>query len=114
MFDAPEPTQSVGDRGGTTVPTQALASLNSKFVRDMAGRLYERVQATKPETIEAAINRTYEFALSRSATDSETQRMKSFIDEQTQMLGDKPDSPAQAMREFCHAMLCLNEFIYVD
>jgi len=114
MFDAPEPTQSVGDRGGTTVPTQALASLNSKFVRDMASRLYDRVQATKPDTIETAIQRTYELAFSRAATDGETQRMKSFVDAQTEMLGNKPDSPAHAMREFCHAVLCLNEFIYVD
>ena len=53
-------------------------------------------------------------ALSRLPNTDEVQRMNAFIAEQTQMLGNKPDSPAQAMREFCHALLCLNEFIYVD
>ena len=114
MFDAPEPAQSVGDRGGTTVPTQALASMNSNFVRELAGRLYKQVQATQPVSTEAAIMKTYEFALSRLPSDQETKRMKLFIEEQTQMLGNKPDSAAQAMREFCLALLCLNEFIYVD
>ena len=114
MFDAPEPAQSVGDRGTTTVPTQALASINSNFMWDIAGRLADRVQATQPASIEVAIARTYELVLCRQPTDSEIQRMKTFIDEQTRLLGNKPDSPAQAMREFCLAMLCLNEFIYVD
>ncbi|HEX8916200.1 MAG TPA: PSD1 and planctomycete cytochrome C domain-containing protein, partial [Humisphaera sp.] len=31
LFDGPEPAQSVGDRGVTTVPTQALTLLNSPF-----------------------------------------------------------------------------------
>jgi hypothetical protein len=30
------------------------------------------------------------------------------------MLGNRPDSATLAAREFCHALLCLNEFIYVD
>lgn len=114
MFDAPEPAQSIGDRGTTTVPTQALASLNSNFVRDLAGRLADRVHATQPASIGIAITRTYEIAFSRQPTDGEITRMKAFIAEQTQMLGNQPDSPAQAMREFCLAMFCLNEFIYVD
>ena len=114
MFDAPEPTQSVGDRGGTTVPTQALAMMNSTFVRDLAGRLYARVQATHPATPEAAVSKTYELAFSRLPSTEEIQRMTDFIAQQTQMLGSKPDAGAQAMREFCLALLCLNEFIYVD
>ncbi|MEI6536914.1 MAG: DUF1553 domain-containing protein, partial [Verrucomicrobiaceae bacterium] len=114
MFDAPEPTQSVGDRGGTTVPTQALASMNSKFVRDLAGQLYSRVEATHPESTEAAIAKCYELALCRLPGTDETERMKAFIDQQVEMLGNKPDSRTQAMREFCLALLCLNEFVYID
>ncbi len=114
MFDAPEPTLSIGDRAGTTVPTQALACMNSTFVRDLAGRLQQRVQATNPSTIEAAISKAYELALSRLPTPEETTLMKAFIDTQTKLLRNKPGAPAQAMREFCLALLCLNEFIYVD
>ncbi|MFN0080206.1 MAG: PSD1 and planctomycete cytochrome C domain-containing protein [Prosthecobacter sp.] len=114
MFDAPEPTLSIGDRSGTTVPTQALASMNSTFVRELAGRLQQRIQATAPASVDLAISKAYELALCRLPTPAETLRMKAFIDQQTQLLGNKPDSAAQAMREFCLALLCLNEFIYID
>jgi hypothetical protein len=48
MFDAPEPTQSIGDRGNTTVPTQALARDELPFVRDMAARFSQPHQSCDP------------------------------------------------------------------
>ena len=88
--------------------------MNSSFVRDLAGRLFARIQATKPNDSEAVISKAYELTLSRLPSAAETQRMKAFIELQTKMLGNKPDSAAQATREFCLALLCLNEFIYID
>jgi hypothetical protein len=44
MFDAPEPTQSVGERISTTVPTQSLAMMNSPFVRQPAEKLAQRIR----------------------------------------------------------------------
>ena len=114
MFDAPEPTQSIGDRGNTTVPTQALAMMNSNFVRDIANRLEARVEAARPATTEEAITLAYGIALGRSPGPDEVARMKSYIDQQAAILGNQPDSATQAMREFCLALLSLNEFIYVD
>lgn len=114
MFDAPEPNQSIGDRGNTTVPTQALAMMNSNFVRDIATRLQARVEATRPATTEEAIARAYVITLARSPAPGEVARMKAYIDQQTAMLGNKPESATQAMREFCLALLSLNEFIYID
>ena len=114
MFDAPEPNQSIGDRGNTTVPTQALAVMNSSFVHDLAAQLLNRILATKPSGNEEIIRKAYEYALGRQPEAHETQRMQAFIEQQTQLLGSKPDSARQAQREFCHALLCLNEFIYVD
>ncbi|MBL9155169.1 MAG: PSD1 domain-containing protein [Verrucomicrobiales bacterium] len=114
MFDAPEPNQSIGDRGNTTLPTQALAVMNSGFVRDLAARLEARIAATKPAGVEEAIARGYEMALARSPRPGETEIMKAYIAEQTAMLGGRPDAPTQAMREFCLALLSLNEFIFVD
>jgi hypothetical protein len=76
--------------------------------------MLNRILATKPATTEAIISKAYEFALGRLPEAHETQRMQAFIEQQTQLLGSKPDSARQAQREFCHALLCLNEFIYVD
>ena len=114
MFDAPEPTQSIGDRGNTTVPTQALAVMNSPFVHDLATKMLARIQATKPANTEAIIRQAYALTFARDPEPEETARMKSFIEQQTKLLGNKPDAANQALREFCHALLCLNEFIYVD
>ena len=114
MFDAPEPNQSIGDRGNTTVPTQALAVMNSPFVQDLAAQFLNRIMATNPAGDEAVITRAYELALGRQPEAQEVQRLAAFIEQQTQLLGEKPDARNQALRAFCHALLCLNEFIYVD
>ena len=114
MFDAPEPNQSVGDRGNTTVPTQALAVMNSAFVQDLAAAFLKRIMATEPTSNEAVISKAYELALGRLPEPQEMQRMSAFIGQQMQLLGEKPDARHQALRAFCHALLCLNEFIYID
>lgn len=111
MFDAPEPTQSIGDRGSTTVPTQALALMNSPFVRDMASRFSARIQAS---TLEQMIKQASELAFCRQPSGAELERLCAFHDHQKQLIGNKPDAAQQALRELCLAMLCLNEFIYVD
>lgn len=111
MFDAPEPTQSTGDRGNTTVPTQALAVMNSPFVRDMATRFSARLKGDTPEQM---ITGAYEQALGRQPGADELRRMKGFFEQQKQLIGNKSDADALALREFCLALLCLNEFIYVD
>ena len=83
-------------------------------MHDLAAQLLNRIMATKPSGTEEIVSRAYEYALGRLPEAQETQRMKAFIEQQTQLHGNKPDSPTLAMREFCHALLCLNEFIYVD
>jgi hypothetical protein len=111
MFDAPEPTQSIGDRGSTTVPTQALALMNSPFVRDMASRFSARIQGA---TLEQMIIQASELAFCRQPSSAELQRLCAFHDQQKKLIGDQPDAAQQALRGLCLAMLCLNEFIYVD
>jgi hypothetical protein len=111
MFDAPEPTQSVGDRSNTTVPTQALALMNSPFVRDLAARFSARIKATTPAEM---ITQASEMAFCRQPTADELQRFTAFYEHQKRLIGNKPDAAVQALRELCIAMLCLNEFIYVD
>jgi hypothetical protein len=111
MFDAPEPTLSIGDRGSTTVPTQALALMNSPFVRDMATRFSARIKVGTPEQM---ITQASEMAFCRPPTSTELQRFTAFYEQQKQLIGNKPDVGQQALRELCLAMLCLNEFIYVD
>ena len=119
MFDVPEPTQSVGGRISTTVPTQALTLMNSPFVRQQAERLLSRLKVTADmpaeQAFDSAIEQAYRLAFSRRPNDSERGRMRGFIQQQLQLTGGTtPAHRNQAMLEFCHVLLCLNEFMYVD
>ena len=66
MFDAPEPTQSIGERSSTTVPTQALAMMNSPFVRQQAEKLSRRIRPTADVPLTTAVDdQAYQHPLSR-------------------------------------------------
>ncbi len=115
IFDAPEPTQSIGERSVTTVPTQALALMNSPFVRQQAERLAERLRLAPGGPLDGAIDRGYRIAFGRLPTAVERVRMEAFIQQQRTAAGaDAPQTRQQALVEFCHVLLCLNEFVYVD
>ncbi|MEQ2006643.1 MAG: PSD1 and planctomycete cytochrome C domain-containing protein [Limisphaerales bacterium] len=120
LFDAPEPAASVGERGATTLPTQALAMMNSTFVRDIADRLTKRVLQPGTEPA-AAIAQASRIALGRAPTPAEQARLVKFYEQQLEMLGppsaDAKATAAQttrALTETCLVLLCMNEFIYVD
>lgn len=115
MFDAPEPTQSIGERSVTTVPTQALALMNSPLVRQQAEKLFARIKPAPGESLSAVVDRGYQIAFGRTPTEPEQTRMLAFIDQQRSALGAAtPETTDKALVEFCHVLLCLNEFVYID
>jgi biopolymer transport protein ExbD len=87
MFDAPEPTQSIGERISTTVPTQALAMMNSPFVRQQAERLAQRIRPAPEGALATAIDNAYKIALCRLPATDERDRMLAFIEGQRQAAG---------------------------
>jgi hypothetical protein len=115
MFDAPEPTQSIGERSVTTVPTQALAMMNSPFVRQEAAKLAERIRPAGDAPLASAVDRGYRIAFGRAPTESERTRMGAFLDRELAAAGGRsPQNTQKALGAFCHVLLCLNEFVYVD
>jgi len=115
IFDAPEPTQSIGERTSTTVPTQALAMMNSPLVRQQAQRLAERVRPTPEIALTVAVDRACQIAFSRLPAPSERERMLAFVEEQRAVLaGDPAQNIGPALVELCQVLLCLNEFVYID
>ncbi len=114
VFDAPEPTQSIGARIGTTVPTQALTMMNSPFVRQQAEKLAARIKPAADKPIAESIENAYRIAFGRAPNESERQRMLAFVEAQKTALGGAPTDTDKALVEFCHVLLCLNEFVYVD
>ena len=117
LFDAPEASASIGDRGATTIPTQALTLLNSTLVRDLAARLAKRALTPDPDPA-AALTQLFRLALARPPSPLEHQRFTAYYQNQLTLLDPAPKpTPAnleKALAETSLALLCLNEFIYVD
>src|SRR5882672_544965 len=106
VFDAPEPLVSQGSRPTTTIAPQALLFMNSPLVRRCAAGL-----AKEPDP--GAI---YRRALGRPATERELKRASEFLSAQEKSYkGSGTADPGRAARvDFCQAILCLNEFVYVE
>ena len=114
LFDAPDAMQGVGTREESTVAPQALALLNSPLVRELATEFSARIRPDANIAIEETIDRAYQTALARPATNSEIATMQEFIRQQQASRGGDPNAEALAVRDFCHLILCMNEFVYVD
>ncbi|MCH7726013.1 MAG: PSD1 domain-containing protein [Planctomycetes bacterium] len=114
LFDAPDSIQGVGSRENSTVAPQALAMLNSPMVRGLAAKFAARAKPDKETSIDSAIENAYRIALSRNPDEEERSSMKEFIQRQTELRGSANNAQDLAFRDFCHVLLCMNEFIYVD
>ena len=114
LFDAPDAMQGIATREQSTVAPQALAMLNSPVVRDLAAKLSAKVRPNIEISIADTIGNAYQIALSRPATDDEKESMIAFIERQKMLRREDSDAEALAVRDFCHLVLCLNEFVYIE
>eukprot|EP00913_Durusdinium_trenchii_P022820 g21424.t1 len=114
LFDAPETMQGIGRREESTVAPQALSLLNSAFVRNLAEKFARRARPDAKAPLADSIDRAYQLAYSRVPTADEKESMLKFIAAQTASRGKAGNAAALAFRDFCHILLCANEFIYVD
>ncbi len=114
LFDSPEAIQSIGERQVTTVPTQALTLMNSPFVRRQAELLAKRVRPSEVVALPAALENAYRTAFGRKPTTQEKERAAAFVARLAETYGKGEPATARAFADFCHALLCSNEFVYVD
>lgn len=119
VFDQPEPVQPVGARGVATVPTQALAMMNSPFVRAAAESLAKRARTTlaippAAASGETAIDFCFTAALSRQPSDTERDKFAQLLAAREQTAGGDAAGRQAALTDVCHLIFCLNEFVYVD
>ncbi|MFO0809850.1 MAG: PSD1 and planctomycete cytochrome C domain-containing protein [Gemmataceae bacterium] len=92
LFDAPDSLQDLAVRSTTTIAPQALHLMNNPAVRECAVALAQRA---------GGVDRAYELALARKPTDEERADAAEFL-------------RGGSLADFCQALLCLNEFVYVD
>ena len=116
VFDCPATVVSGPSRAVSTVSPQALALMNNEFVLQQAGYFAERVVKEAGENKRAQIVRAFEIALNRAPSVKEIEWSLSFLKSQAEGYSRRKDEKpeAAALRDFCHAVINLNEFIYVD
>jgi hypothetical protein len=88
--------------------------LNSPIIRKLATSFAARVRPSESTPLAEVIELAYQTALSRPPSEEETATMTAFVNRQKELRGDNPDAEALAIRDFCHLVLCLNEFVYIE
>jgi hypothetical protein len=112
-FDYPVAFSTVGRRGTSAAPAQALALMNDPFVVQQAGRWAERVLAEPGRTAEQRVAALYEAAFARPPTTDEVRDALDFLARQSGRYGAGPDDP-RAWADLCHVLFNVKEFIFVN
>jgi hypothetical protein len=116
VFDCPATTVSSPSRSVSTVAPQALALLNNQSTLEQASHFGRRIELEAGSDRRAQIKRAFKYALSRPPSPREVDWALEFLknqgDRYAQHRHEHPEEAA--LRDFCHAMFNLNEFLYVD
>ncbi len=104
LYDFPEPTSHSPHRVHTTTPLQQLYLLNAPFVEQQAEALASRIGplATNVERIGEAYRRLF----SREPDEQEVAAGLEFL--------TSADGGTSQLADYIHALMGLNEFLYVD
>lgn len=118
LFDAPTTTHSCARRDESLVPTQALVLLNDEFLHEQAQRFADRVEREAGGELELQVERALWIALSRAPDKERIAEGAAFVAAQTKLLvsegQDETKAQRAALADFCHVLLNLSEFVYVD
>ncbi len=118
IFDPPDNTQSIGLRDVSTTPSSTAFMLNAPFVWDQAERFAQRVRDRVGGDPGRQIELVYRMALSRPPTVAEHEIGLSFLGQRRtggleEVEEPEPLNAPSPLVQFCHAVMSLNEFIYV-
>jgi hypothetical protein len=114
MFDGPDGNLHIGTRRPTTTSLQSLYLMNSGFIDEQSRRIAERILASSDAHAEQA-DWAYRSIFGRSPLAEEIQATKEQIDRIAQQVSDDAgDKTHLAWSSMIRAMLCSNEFIFVD
>ncbi|QOV92497.1 DUF1553 domain-containing protein [Humisphaera borealis] len=95
----------------TTVPTQALGMINSKFSNEQAADLSARLQREAPAGVSDQVKLAVRLTTGRQPTEAEVKGDLAFIE---QLKSKDKLSDAEALRIYCLMALNANEFVYLD
>ncbi len=111
-FDYPIPFTTMGKRGASNVPAQALALMNNPLVVQQAELWAKRVLAEPNRPPRQRIAGMYETAFGRPPSETELTDSLTFLEEQAKTYG-KTDDP-RAWADLCHVLFNVKEFIFLN
>ena len=120
LFDAPSTNHSCDNRRRSMVPTQSLVLMNDEFVRQQATAFARRVRLETGSTADIApqVERALWTALGQVPESIRIQQGTTFVQSQASRLETEGMAEAEAreaaLADFCHVLLNLSEFVYVD
>ena len=107
LFDAPDRNETCARRFATTTAPQALTLLNDSVVIGFAKGFADRVTKEVGTDREKVTDRAFALAIGRPPTTEERSAMLGYLKRHK-------GTDAEAVIDLCHALLNLNEFLYVD
>ena len=100
-LDCADPAVATPRRSVTTTPLQALSLLNNLLMRKSAAAFANRVRQEAGDQAERQIDRAYQLAFGRGASEQERESAARFMAE-------------NGLDELCLVIFNSNEFLYVD
>ena len=132
-FDSPDTNTTCPERNVTVNAPQALMLLNSGLVLGEARSFAGRLLATADDRNDPAalVTAAYRLAFGRVPTPDELSKGSAFLQDQPGLLSARADDPkaldlpepmpdsygparGAALVDYCHVLLNLNEFVFVD
>ncbi|MEC9095748.1 MAG: DUF1553 domain-containing protein, partial [Planctomycetota bacterium] len=107
-FDGTDNILSTPERMTTTTPNQALLVLNNDWIVERANKLAANTKPkdASPKTLDAAVSHLHLHLFGRPVQDTELATAHKFLTKNTSLSANWQD--------YCHVLLCSNEFFYLD
>ncbi len=109
MFDAPEAIRSCPNRETSTVALQPLYLLNNPFVVKRAQTLATQVAEEAGDDLPRQVELAFTRILGRMPTKPESERCLAMLDSAE----SQPDQQQRKLAQLLHALMNLNEFVYI-
>ena len=116
LFDAPDGNLHVGTRRPTTTSLQALFLLNSEFIVGQSRVIADRL-VSECDTRESCIHWAYQHLFSRLPRPAEIETVSQQLERlaaQSGTSGSGSERRVTSWAPLLQAMLCSNEFLYID
>jgi hypothetical protein len=113
-FDFASPDQSAERRPRTTVPQQALFSMNAPFVIEQAKALAARPDVAGAPTTEGQVAALFRAVLARPPAPAEVQAAARFLSEPARQAGESGHSRLSRREQLAQVLLMSNELLFVD